>query len=85
MKRMRKDQCRISAYIYNLFLGSPNLWQKRLRLRIAPAEPGMRVLGVGCGTGSDLQLYAQAVCHVHAVIAAWYGYFLFVVKRERSS
>ncbi|UCF96933.1 MAG: class I SAM-dependent methyltransferase [Spirochaetaceae bacterium] len=64
---MRKDPYRVAAYIYDLFVSSPNSQQKQLRLRIAPAVPGMRNLDVGCGTGTDLQLYARAGCRVHGV------------------
>lgn len=64
---MKKDPYRVSAYIYDLFVSSPNSTLKRRRLQIAPALPGMRVLDVGCGTGSDLQLYARAGCRVHGV------------------
>jgi SAM-dependent methyltransferase len=67
MSRVRKDPYRISAYIYDFFVSSPNSRFKQRLLRTAPPQPGMQVLDVGCGTGSDLQLYARAGCRVHGV------------------
>lgn len=67
MDTRSKDPYRIAAYVYDLIVSSPNSMQKRQRLRVAPARRGMRVLDVGCGTGSDLQLYARSGCRVYGV------------------
>jgi ubiquinone/menaquinone biosynthesis C-methylase UbiE len=67
MSRVRKDPYRISAYIYDFFVSSPNSRFKQRLLRTAPLRPGMQVLDIGCGTGSDLELYARAGCRVHGV------------------
>ena len=64
---MGKDSYRKSAAVYDLVIGSLNVALKRKRRRLAPPIRGMKVLDVGCGTGTDLEMYSQAGCDVHGV------------------
>lgn len=64
---MRKDPYRNYATLYNFFVGPLNAVLKRERMKLAPPIQGMKVLDVGCGTGSDLELYGQAGCEVYGV------------------
>ena len=64
---MRKDPYRNSAGIYDLVIGSLNSALKRERRRLAPPIRGMKVLDVGYGTGTDLELYSQVECDVYGV------------------
>ena len=36
-------------------------------MKLYPPEPGMKVLEVGCGTGTNLMLYHQAGCSVYGI------------------
>jgi ubiquinone/menaquinone biosynthesis C-methylase UbiE len=64
---MENDPYKNSAALYDSFAGRLTFFLNRSRMRLAPPIPGMNVLDVGCGTGSDLELYHQADCNVHGV------------------
>ncbi len=64
---MKLDPYRNSAKLYDFVMGPPNSSLKRVRMKMAPPIHGMKVLDVGCGTGSDLKLYHQAGCNVSGV------------------
>lgn len=61
---MRKDPYRNSAAIYDLVIGSLNVALKRERQRLAPPIPGIKVLDIGYGTGTDLDVYGVDVSPV---------------------
>ena len=64
---MAKDAYKFVAPLYDYVIGAMDKPNKRLRIRLAPPSPGLMVLDVGCGTGSDLELYHQGGCEIHGV------------------
>lgn len=64
---MASDPYRNSAALYDHIAGRLSSLLNRTRMRLVPPIKGMRVLDVGCGTGSDLELYHQAECSVHGI------------------
>lgn len=64
---MDTDPYRNSAALYDFVVGPLNIFIKRVRMKLAPPMQGMKVLDVGCGTGSDLALYCQAGCNGYGV------------------
>ena len=64
---MNKDPYRISASLYNFTVGPLTAGLKRSRLQLAPPVRGMKVLDVGCGTGTDLEVYSQGGCETCGV------------------
>jgi ubiquinone/menaquinone biosynthesis C-methylase UbiE len=61
------DPYRNFAELYDFVVGPLNISLKRVRIKLAPPIQGMNVLDVGCGTGSDLELYHQEGCNVYGV------------------
>jgi len=64
---MELDPYRNLADLYDPLMGPLNISIRRVRIKLAPPIRGMKVLDVGCGTGSDLELYHQAGCNVYGV------------------
>ena len=64
---MELDPYRNFAELYDFVMGPLNISIKRVRIKLAPPIQGMKVLDVGCGTGSDLELYHQAGCNVYGI------------------
>jgi SAM-dependent methyltransferase len=64
---MNKDPYRISASLYNFTVGPLTAGLKRIRLQLAPPVRGMKVLDVGCGTGTGLEIYSQDGCEACGV------------------
>lgn len=64
---MARDPYRYSAALFDYVSGPLNITLKPVRQKLAPPIQGMQVLDVGCGTGSDLELYHQGGCKVHGV------------------
>ena len=64
---MELDPYRNFAGLYDYVTGPLNISLKRVRMKLAPPFQGMNVLDVGCGTGSDLELYHQEGCNVSGV------------------
>lgn len=64
---MAKDPYRTSAAHYDRFIG-PITHALRLNgMKLYPPKPEMKVLEVGCGTGSNLMLYREAGCSVYGI------------------
>ena len=56
-----------SAALYDYVTGPLTASLARVRMKLAPPLQNMKVLDIGCGTGSDLRLYSQAGCDVYGV------------------
>ena len=63
----RSDPYRRIAGIYDLFVEPMQSGVRRIGLRLAPPEPGWRVLDVGCGTGTGLSPYVESGCEAVGV------------------
>lgn len=61
------DPYRRTAKWYDKYVDPFSGVLRKIAFRMAPAAPGMRVLEVGCGTGSNLALYRQAGCKVAGI------------------
>jgi ubiquinone/menaquinone biosynthesis C-methylase UbiE len=64
---MIQDPYRTSAAHYDRFVGPLTSALRRSGMKMCPPKPGMKVLEVGCGTGSNLMLYRQAGCSVYGI------------------
>ena len=64
---MAGDPYRRLAGIYDTFTEPFNAGLRQMALRMMPPQPGMRVLEIGCGTGTNIQKYRQAGCKVFGV------------------
>ena len=64
---MKNDPYRYTAPFYDFLIIPLTMTFNRIRKELAPPQPGMMVLDVGCGTGSDLKLYHKAGCFVHGI------------------
>ncbi len=64
---MAKDPYRTSAAHYDRFVGPLTHALRHIGMKMDPPKPGMKVLEVGCGTGSNLMLYRQAGCSVYGI------------------
>lgn len=61
------DPYRRIARFYDTLVDPPNAVLRSIGLAMIPPRPGMRVLEVGCGTGSNLRLYERAGCRITGV------------------
>ena len=64
---MIKDPYRKSAAHYDRFVGPLTNGLRHRGVNMYPPKRGMKVLEVGCGTGSNLLLYRQAGCSVYGI------------------
>ena len=64
---MVKDPYRKSATYYDHFVGPVTNALRHIGMKMYPPKPGMKVLEVGCGTGTNLILYRQAGCSVYGI------------------
>lgn len=64
---MVRDPYRKYASRYDTFVEPFNSVIRQIGMKVFPAKPGLRVLDVGCGTGTNLVLYHQAGCHVYGI------------------
>jgi ubiquinone/menaquinone biosynthesis C-methylase UbiE len=64
---MYKDPYRITAKLYDRFVEPLNVQVRQIALRMYPPQAGMQVLDVGCGTGTNLDLYRRNQCQVSGI------------------
>jgi ubiquinone/menaquinone biosynthesis C-methylase UbiE len=64
---MDNDPYHKSARSYDKFIEPFNTIVRQIGLRMYPPREGMRVLDVGCGTGTNLSLYHPAGCEVFGI------------------
>lgn len=64
---MKGDPYKRIAGFYDKFVEPVSHSLRKYGLKIAPPRKGMRVLEVGCGTGSNLELYLQDDCEVYGI------------------
>jgi ubiquinone/menaquinone biosynthesis C-methylase UbiE len=62
-----KDPYRKFAAHYDRFIGPLTNALRHIGMKMYPVIPGMKVLEVGCGTGTNLMLYRQAGCCVYGI------------------
>ena len=61
------DPYRRTARFYDALVEPPNAVLRKIGLKICPPRAGMKVLEVGCGTGTNLSLYENARCDVFGI------------------
>ena len=64
---MKKDPYKKLAQYYDRFVEPVNHTLRKIVLKIQPPEKGIQFLEVGCGTGTNLQLFQQSGCHVSGI------------------
>jgi len=64
---MKPDPYRKYAGIYDKYVEPFNVAVRQIALKMYPPQKGMQVLDVGCGTGTNLQLYRQAECAIYGI------------------
>ena len=64
---MKKDLYKITARKYDTFVEPFNRVLRQIGMDIYPPVTGMKVLDVGCGTGTTLKLYQRAGCNVFGI------------------
>jgi len=70
MSAPSRDSYRFVARWYDHVIEPLNRKLKSIALRVAPPLPGARVLDVGCGTGTMLELYRAAGCQLWGLDAS---------------
>ena len=61
------DPYRRTARFYDTLVDPPNAVLRTIGLEMCPPWEGMKVLEVGCGTGTNLSLYESAGCDVSGI------------------
>lgn len=61
------DAYRKSAKNYDKFVEPLNAALRQIAMKLYPPREDLKVLEVGCGTGTNLELYHNAGCHVHGI------------------
>ena len=64
---MSKVPYQKSACWYDTIIEPLNTGLRQIGLKMIPPKPSQRVLDVGCGTGTHLDLYRQAGCKVFGI------------------
>lgn len=64
---MSKDPYEKSAKMYDKYAEPSIAVLRQIGLNVYPPEKGMRVLDIGCGTGTNLRLYHEAGCDVFGI------------------
>ena len=62
-----KDNYRVSAGIYDRLFDSMNKGLKLVGIRMFRPAKGMSILDVGCGTGTQLELYQRYECNLYGL------------------
>ena len=62
-----KDPYKRIARFYDMAVEPFNAALRKVVLKVARPSPGMKVLEVGCGTGTNLALFADAGCQVSGI------------------
>ncbi|MCP3939883.1 MAG: class I SAM-dependent methyltransferase [Desulfobacteraceae bacterium] len=65
--KMSKDPYQNLAKLYDAFVEPSVAAIRKMMLKMYLPQKGMRVLEVGCGTGTNLKLYQQAGCEVYGI------------------
>ncbi len=61
------DPYRRTARFYDTVVEPPNAVLRKIGLKMCRPREGMKVLEVGCGTGTNLRLYEKAGCEVFGI------------------
>ena len=61
------DPYRRIARVYDAIVEPFNKSLRGYVLKVAGPEPGLKILEVGCGTGANLELFAEAGCEITGV------------------
>ncbi len=64
---MKADPYKKIAKLYDTFIGPLTSGLRALGMKMLPPREGMAVLDVGCGTGTNLELYQKAGCKVSGI------------------
>lgn len=64
---MIKDPYKNLAKFYDTFIEPFNAILRKIMFKMYLPKEGMRVLEIGCGTGTNLKLYQQAGCEVYGI------------------
>jgi demethylmenaquinone methyltransferase/2-methoxy-6-polyprenyl-1,4-benzoquinol methylase len=62
-----RDPYRRIAKHYDRFVEGPNVVLRKVALEMCAPSDGMKVLEVGCGTGTNLELFHRAGCQVSGI------------------
>ena len=62
-----KDPYKKISKVYDKFIEPPTVVLRKIMLKMFPPKEGMRVLEIGCGTGTNLKLYQKAGCEVYGI------------------
>lgn len=65
-----RDPYRPLAQWYDRFFRHTKEELRAIGLSLFPAEPGMSILDVGCGTGFQLEIYGKYNCSLHGIDAS---------------
>ena len=55
------------AKYYDRFVDPPTAAIRKIALKMCPLKENMRILEVGCGTGTNLKVYQRFGCKVHGI------------------
>lgn len=64
---MAKDSYRFASVTYDIFVEPFNRTLRKIALKMFPPQNGLKVLEVGCGTGTNLLLYQQKGCNAAGI------------------
>lgn len=64
---MKKDPYKTLSRYYDSFIEPSNRVLRKILYGLYPPEQGMHVLEVGCGTGTNLQIYHNAGCEIFGI------------------